>query len=281
MSHVDFVEIGRGTIADAGTVWQDTGIALPTPAEQGIVVRVVGFTTALFRAGRLTALEPVTAGASSSGTPQIPLTQLGVSADFWSTAFGRTADGNLAITTLGVASTSTDVIVWHLEPHDIEASDLGSELLARILPVPTEATRGRYIRQSPDGETYELTLEAPEVDVTALTVADALAVLSLPQGAQASEYQAGGTRYKRIASLLSSLQSEVDALVTDDCPQEARNEAVYRSLAYWNDVGLFRQSPDGARPGAGANSLLYSAALQAIGQWRIPRAGFPDSRIEL
>ncbi|MYD87965.1 MAG: hypothetical protein F4Y14_18395 [Acidobacteria bacterium] len=41
------------------------------------------------------------------------------------------------------------------------AGDLSTQVRARLAPTPTEATRGRYVRQSPDGETYELTDEAP------------------------------------------------------------------------------------------------------------------------
>lgn len=53
------------------------------------------------------------------------------------------------------------VIVYSLSVAGVELSDLAEALAARILPEATEATRGYYVRQSEDGETYELVADVP------------------------------------------------------------------------------------------------------------------------
>ena len=117
----------------------------------------------------------------------------------------RTADGGLCLQIpdnvrypLGQAArfTFAHERAWPILFFDAVAGDVGftaaadGELVgtlaptvrSRLAPTPTPDTRGQYVRQSPDGETYELTVEAPYT--------------ALPVYATPDDYRAriGGTR---------------------------------------------------------------------------------------
>lgn len=64
------------------------------------------------------------------------------------------------------AATGGDV-QFNVSEHGTIQSQLSSGVTNRLAPTPTPETRGQYVRQSKEGENYELTLEAPAVDAFA------------------------------------------------------------------------------------------------------------------
>lgn len=148
--HINFESLGTATLDDAGTAWRDSGITVPTPDDEMLVVQVGSLISHAFEAHRLTRTDPVTPGASPGGAG-LPLSE--IASTFASDRIGVTAGGNLAISQLGGPTT---VNLWHLVPDDIAERNLASSVQTRLLPVPTPATRGYAVKQSAEGETYEL-----------------------------------------------------------------------------------------------------------------------------
>ncbi|MCY4122541.1 MAG: hypothetical protein OXG72_16645 [Acidobacteria bacterium] len=174
-SRVDLVSIGSATPwpGGGGTDLVATGITVPSPDMQGLVARVAGRTTAVFAASRLPA------GTAGSTTDGVSLQELGVSSPFGGATYRLAVSGDreLLVAANGVPRTST-VELWHLEPHDVGLTDLHASVLARMLPTPTEATRGYKVIQSVDGETFRLVEDTGGGRDTPLSVSGTYANLS-------------------------------------------------------------------------------------------------------
>lgn len=173
-AHVDLVEVGSVALApggaqDTGRAFADTGIELPASGIDALVVRVGTRTSSVFSESRLTGLDRAAAGDAPTAATQLPLQQIGVSTPIETTVLGCSAAtaaaprGTLLVG--GVPTRPLQVTLWHLAPADVGVTDLDAAAAQRLVPTPTEATRGRYVRQSVDGETYELTVDAPAADV--------------------------------------------------------------------------------------------------------------------
>ena len=154
-AHINFESLGTFTSDPlAGVTWQDTAIAVPDPDDEMIVVRAGSQYTYPFETDRLRRVERVTPGESGT-LGGIALHQLGEELLTSAARIGMTAGGNLAV---GGDPALADGIVqlWHLVPDDIGLANLQQTLTARLLPVPTEETRGYVVKQDEDAETYEL-----------------------------------------------------------------------------------------------------------------------------
>ncbi|MDE0718693.1 MAG: hypothetical protein OXH64_12240, partial [Rhodospirillaceae bacterium] len=163
--HVDFESVGHIDRAeDVGRLWWATPIALPDSGIEALLIRVFDAWSSVFPEARLRDTDPVTVGQPGQNTG-LALSDVG-DGTFSGHRIGHTAPTDEAPHGfLAVSATGTGRIeLWHLDPADIDLDALDPALRARILPDPTEATRGRYLRQSPDGETYELVGDPPADD---------------------------------------------------------------------------------------------------------------------
>ena len=160
-AHVDLIEVGSAEVtADTGIKWVDTGIALPDADVDALVVRVGDRTSAVFSEARLNALERGAPGSIPTAAESLPLTEIGVSGDFTGLVVGcgPVTDGAPRGTLLvgGNPQRPIPVTLWHMEPAAVGIGELDQALAGRVAPPLTEETRGRFLRQSPDGETLEL-----------------------------------------------------------------------------------------------------------------------------
>ena len=166
---LDRVDIGAAlNLAGPAERWLATGITLPDDPLEEISVRLVwsandDYQTGLFTVGRilndLADAVPGTERTGGGGLTAIELTRLGASAaeDYY---LGHTDEAELLV--LGPTTAhSVGVELWTFRAEDVRAEDLADAARLRLLPTPTEATRGHYLRQSPDGETYELVDDGP------------------------------------------------------------------------------------------------------------------------
>ena len=168
-AHVDFEQIGSAvvTLQYAAGRYEATGIQLPTPYDEAWIVRIdagapLHVITAVWEANRLLSLPRAAAGAlpipDSGGQlgDILPLSELGVSASAYASwGLGHTMDDELLVVAgNGRGEENLRVTVWHLRPQDIDAPNLAAPLTARVLPTPTPATEGYYVRQTASG--YEL-----------------------------------------------------------------------------------------------------------------------------
>ena len=67
---------------------------------------------------------------------------------------------------------ATGDVAFDTTTHGELSGTLTAPVRARLAPTPTPETRGRYVRQSPDAETYELTVEAPLAGTDAYVTAE-------------------------------------------------------------------------------------------------------------
>ena len=166
-AHVDLVQIATWT-GDTGLLNQfvDTGIALPAAGIDALVVQASGRTSAVFSEERLNTLERAAAGDEVTPANSLPLSEIGVSLDFV-TNLGCSAPTSAAPWgTLLIAyrngGTNT-VTLWHLEPADVTTAELTADTAARLAPPLTAETRGRYLQQSPTGETLVFAADPPPI----------------------------------------------------------------------------------------------------------------------
>jgi len=166
--HVDLEVVGSVTLVvpdhDTGNDFADTGIALPDGDIEALVVSAGGRTTAVFGEDRLSGLEPASQGDTPDGATRLSLREIGVSGSFNpAESLGRTAGregaprGTLLVG--GVPPRPLEVTVWHLVPAGVDSSAVASGL--SLVPAPTEATRGAYLRQSAGSEALEWAAAPP------------------------------------------------------------------------------------------------------------------------
>ena len=163
-SHIDFGLIGSFTLPDgsATTLWTDTGITIPDVDVEGLIAQVGSFRTTIFRTSRLTDLDRPTLPANANvEAERLPLSEIGVSGLLASSTYlGLSSTGTLLVAGSGLA-VGRDVELFYLFPSAIDRLNLADTLLGALLPAATEQTRGYYVRQSRDGESFELVEDAP------------------------------------------------------------------------------------------------------------------------
>ncbi|MCY3918741.1 MAG: hypothetical protein OXG38_02895 [Chloroflexi bacterium] len=160
--HLDFYLLASGTITAAGTDWTASGLTLPAPIEQAVVLKIGPVKTAVFEEARLYDTDgdvyPVTIGQipSAENGQGLPLSAIGVSGIVYQAIrVGLTSGRELAIAGTGI-STPYDVAAWALRADDISVDALDADLLTRVLPVPTEARAGFTVKVNAAGDGYEL-----------------------------------------------------------------------------------------------------------------------------
>lgn len=236
--HVDFVQIGttfsRGPVS--GTDWIDTGIPLPEENFEALIGQIGQFRTGIFQESRLAALDPIDEASPLTESQRLPLSQIGVS------GFGALAVylGKGPVTqgasrgTLYVSGASLNpfrVQLFTLKAVDIAFDDLSAMAMVRLLPEPTEAARGYYIRQSQDGETYEAVSAAPPT----------------PPGPADGDITAGDFRQRFPTSLTAKTDAEVQARIAEAyrLSDVSRDATLYMLGHLLVLDGLASDSPDG------------------------------------
>jgi len=152
-SRIDLVSLGSATPwpGGGGLDLVGTGITVPSPDMQGLVAQVAARTTAVFAANRLPT------AAVGSVTDGIELQELGVSSPFAGATFRLAVSVERELLVAASSATNASrVELWHLEPHGIGMTDLDAALLARVLPMPSEATARYRVAVNADGTGYEL-----------------------------------------------------------------------------------------------------------------------------
>lgn len=170
---------------------------------------------------------------------------------------------------------------YQLQP---ELSDVDA---SRIAPQPTRATRGRYLRQAPDGESIIYDAEAPEQsgEVT-LAFADTAVAWN---GANPAPSIAPGksdadTTYDQAATeLFDWVKSEIESWAPT-APSAALNRACLQLLGYLVQRGGWAPTEPGrgvrgvqiggigsiaVLPGTSGTYMLYSGAAQVLSRWHV------------
>ena len=153
--HVKLVDIADVSVtADTGTNLAGTGITIPEDDAEALIAQIGDFKTSVFQVSRLTDLEPAVHNQIPTDANRLPLSKIGVSGFLAGQyGLGLTATNELLIAT-AAAMRPIQVTVWYLRAVDIAAADLQPAARARLLPEPTEETRGRFVYQDPDSEAF-------------------------------------------------------------------------------------------------------------------------------
>ncbi|MYC31575.1 MAG: hypothetical protein F4X64_00165 [Chloroflexi bacterium] len=137
--HINFELLSEATITeDRGTrTYTATGLTIPTPDDEALVIQIGSRISYPFESLRLTSLERAAAGDEASAANGILLDEI-TAPNFSPDRIGLTSGDELLYAQSGQP---TQVRIWHLRPDDIDISSLAAELAPRILPVPTEQRR--------------------------------------------------------------------------------------------------------------------------------------------
>lgn len=164
--HIDFYLTAKGKLVwdtTANFLWSGTGLVLPEPIEQAIVLKLGPVKTAVFEEERLfdPGVKPVVKGTPPAAG--LKVSAIGVSGEAYSNVvLGLTSTNELCI---GWAATpggdaaitnGSEIAAWALRADQIDVSSLNAELIGRILPTPDVAHKGFTVRVKEDGSGYEL-----------------------------------------------------------------------------------------------------------------------------